>query len=294
MSYPSHPGPYGQYPGGPNPQYGGQQPMPSGPYGQPGGFGPPPPSGGNKAGVWIGVSIVVVALVAFAITAFVAPGFLVGGSKSQRAANHGTAEDFTVRGVAAQDLGDKVAEALKTGKSAAVTPLLCPDATEELKTFADEFREPQDVSYIEVMVGLGGKHEKEGLTTAVRPLSGSAVGRPDIAGEIPTSFTFVRQADGWCWQDLRDIVGYLEDFHDALNAGDLDTLHSMQCSDGSLGLLSDPLADAIALGGTWTMENHSYHVAGADADFVGGDATLDIGVSSSGGQFCVLSGILEK
>ncbi|WP_232286393.1 hypothetical protein [Saccharomonospora azurea] len=234
------------------------------------------------------------ALVAFAITAFVAPGFLVGGSESQRAANHGTAEDFTVRGVAAQDLGDKVAEALKTGKSAAVTPLLCPDATEELKTFADEFREPQDVGYIHVNVGFDGEDEKKGLTRAVVSLSGSAMGRPDIDGEIPTSFTFVRQADGWCWQDLRDIVGYLEDFHDALNAGDLDTLHSMQCLDRSLGFLSDPFADAIASGEKWTMENYSHRMAGANADFVGGDATLTIGVNSSDGGFCVMTGSLEK
>ncbi len=97
-----------------------------------------------------------------------------------------------------------------------------------------------------------------------------------------------------CEAIVRDIVGYLEDFRDTLNAGDLDTLHSMQCSDGSSGLLSDPLADAIALDEKWTVENLSHSPGISRADFVGGDATLDISVSSTSGEFCITSGTLEK
>lgn len=282
----------GQYHGGATPYHGGQVP-PAGPPGY-GGFPPPPPRK-KKTGLWVTLGIVVVALAAFAVTAFVVPGFLVEEeSKSKRAAKPYTAEDTTVQEETAQDFGRRVKDALQAGQPDAVTPLLCPDATEELKTFAEGLREPQPLTHVSVNGGIAGEDEKKGITRAVVPLSGSAVGHSDVDGEVPTSLLFHKGADGWCWQDLRDIVSYLEDFRDALNAGDLDALHSMQCSGEQLGMLSDPLADAIALGEKWTMKDPSHDPGASNVDFVGGDATLDIGISSTSGEFCVMSGFLEK
>ncbi|WP_307845702.1 hypothetical protein [Saccharomonospora sp. NB11] len=228
------------------------------------------------------------ALVVFAITAFVAPGFLVGDSDSQRAAQSRADEDLTVRGVSAQDLGDKVAKALKTGQSTAVTALMCPDATDALRAFAEQFQQPQNV-HIDAQGGFLGEDEKKGFASAMVSLTGSAVGRSDVDGKIPTGFTFVEQDDGWCWKDLRDMVSFLEDFRDTLNAGDLGALHSMHCMDGPPGFPSDPFEDAIALGVAWTVDNHRFTSIGGDADFVGGGATLRISFSNSRGDFCAMT-----
>lgn len=70
---------YGQPPYG-QPQYGQPQyGQPQYGYQQPGGFGgPPPPPKKNKTGLWVGLSVGAVVVIAFLVTGLIAPGFLLG------------------------------------------------------------------------------------------------------------------------------------------------------------------------------------------------------------------------
>ncbi|OQO92504.1 hypothetical protein B1813_09935 [Saccharomonospora piscinae] len=280
MTYPPQPGPapYGQYPGGPVPGNVGQYPVsgPPGPYGQPAGFGPPPPSGGGKAGLWIGVGIASVALVAFLITAFVAPGFLLGDDSES-----GGADGPLAAGGTARDLGDRIGDALQSGQPGAVTPLLCQDATDPLKKFAEGLREPQPPSYVEVT-------ERDGTASAVLTLSGPALGKPEITGQVTATGTLANQETGWCWRDFQDASGYLGQIGAALNSGDLDTLQAMKCQNGPVSL-GDPLADAVAAGGPYTARNVSFSGRMASADFVAAGGSLSVSTSVDKGRFCLLS-----
>ncbi|WP_037354017.1 hypothetical protein [Amycolatopsis orientalis] len=68
-----------QYPGYPQQPYGGTQQFPQQGWDQgqyPGGPGGEPPKS-NKTGLWIGIAVAVVVLVALGITGFVAPGFFL-------------------------------------------------------------------------------------------------------------------------------------------------------------------------------------------------------------------------
>ncbi len=284
MTYPPHPGPapHGQYSGGSAPHNVGQYPA-AGPPGVYGSFAPPPPPSGGKAGVWVGVGLAVVTLVVFVITAFVAPGFLVGDdSESERAAEVHTAVQRT-----AQDLGYSIKDALKAGQSNAVTPLLCPDATESLKTFAEGIRQPQPHF-------SGYAREDGGTATVDMRLFGDAVGRPDINGEVTAIADLEKQGGGWCWRDLQHSVGYLDELRDALNSGDVAALHSMQCPTSAVGAFSDPFAEAVVLDSHWTIQNPDYASSTMPgADFVSVGGTLEIGIQSSGGAFCIQTAILS-
>ena len=140
MTYPPQPGqpPYGQQPGDPYgqqpggqygtppsggfPQQGEQYPggqypqgFPQDPYGQQGGFGSQPPKK-SKTGLWIGLGIGVVAVVAFVITAFVAPGFLLSDDDDDS-----TSANSGGNSSGAQALAEKVHNGLIADDTATLT-----------------------------------------------------------------------------------------------------------------------------------------------------------------------------
>lgn len=69
---------YGQPPYGQPPGYGPQQP---------GGFGGPPPPKRNKTGLWAGLAVGAVAVIAFLVTGLLAPGFLLPEDDAQQQAD---------------------------------------------------------------------------------------------------------------------------------------------------------------------------------------------------------------
>src|SRR5699024_4692258 len=62
-------------------------------YGQPGGFGAPPPPKKKRTGLWVGLSTGAVLVITFLITGLVAPGFLLGDDEgtTSAAADSGSA-----------------------------------------------------------------------------------------------------------------------------------------------------------------------------------------------------------
>lgn len=184
MTYPPHPpDPYGQQGGyGQYPQYPpyGQNPYPYDPYGQyqqqgnlaqPGSFGAaPPPPKKRRTGLWVGVSAGAVVLVAFLITAFVAPGFLLN-DKGPREVARSTA--------AAIDAHDK----------AALRRLICSDASMTVRA----------------AIGAVDDVGSARLTSVRQQAPDHAVGEITVrAGgtRATVEAMFARQNDEWCWQDI--------------------------------------------------------------------------------------------
>lgn len=150
MTYPPHPGqpPYDQQPGqggyppagtfpqqgGPQPgQYPGQYPVgsPGGQYPSPGGFppgyGPQPPK--KKTGLWIGLSAAAVAVIAFVITAFLAPGFLLSDDGTDDNASANAGDGGAGNGdSSAEQVAQQLIDAANANNTATLTQLSCPDS----------------------------------------------------------------------------------------------------------------------------------------------------------------------
>jgi hypothetical protein len=294
MSYPSHPGPsYGQYSGGPAPQ--GHQPMPpTNPYGG------PPPSGGKKTGLWVGLGIGVVAVVAFVVTAFVAPGFLVGDdTRDDRAVRTDTPAGMSqpsspstglmtdlpeVDRTEAEELGSNMGEAMRAGQADALAALICADASETVKAFVSDLEEPQPGTYVHEVT------EVDGVARGSFASNGPALGKPEIQAQVTVVATLVPQKGGWCWQELQDSLTYFDGIAAALNGGELQTLRDMKCQ-YDVVTVDDPLADAVADDSEYAMRSVTPGGPTPSAEFVGGDNALRLTLSVQKGQFCLLSAL---
>lgn len=174
--YPQYPqygqDPYRQYPHYPQyPQYPYGQYQQPGDFAQPGSFGgPPPPPKRRRTGLWAGLSASAVLLIAFLVTAFVAPGFLLGEKGPQQIAQATTA---------AIDAHDKVA----------LRRLTCTDASVT----------------VQAAIGAVGNVRAARLESVRRPAPDRAVAEIAVrAGgtRATVDATFTRQGGEWCWQDV--------------------------------------------------------------------------------------------
>jgi hypothetical protein len=168
--YPQQPSQQPQYPGQFPSQFPGQQ-YPG--YSQ--GFGgPPAPPRKSKKGLWAGISAVVVLLIAFGVTGFLAPGFLVSGTKS--------------------DTADGAAQALVAGlnskDTAALTALKCGDATTTVGQAIDEVGKLTKVT-------LHGAAIRVSDTEYTADLDVTTTGKPS-----PYLSTFGQEGGKWCWKDI--------------------------------------------------------------------------------------------
>jgi hypothetical protein len=226
MTYPPQPGqpPYGQpgqgQPSGGFPQQGGQypgmqgypqqygQPDPSqygqvdpnqyaqmGPgqypqmdpsqYGQMSGWQPQEPKK-SKTGLWVGLGVAVVAVAAFVVTAFVAPGFLLSddegdsGGTGTSAGGQGNGEDGGPGPVAQQ-----IASALSNGDTATLQKLICANADE----------------LVHEVVGMAGSVGQVQLTGEPEVQGNQAIVR-GTADSYDVTAMLQNAGSGWCWQGV--------------------------------------------------------------------------------------------
>ncbi|WP_216211421.1 hypothetical protein [Amycolatopsis aidingensis] len=166
---------YGQYPGYPQ----------QGPYGQPGGYGQPPKK--PKTALWVSLAVVAVLLIAFGVTGFLAPGFLLSGDEDKKA-DSGTA----------QDTAEQIVAALNAKDANALNGLKCGDADEDVTQAI------QNVNRVEGARLTGPVQENGNSATA--PLEVTLKGQPTpLTGELG------KAGDKWCWKNwsmkLPDIPG---------------------------------------------------------------------------------------
>ena len=163
-------GQYGQYPQHPYSQYAYGQYQP-GDFAQPGSFGgPPPPPRKRRAGLWAGLSAGAALLIAFLITAFVAPGFLLSGKGPQ-------------------EIARATAAAIDAHDKAALHRLTCTDASVT----------------VGAAIGAVGNVRSAHLRSVRQPASDRAVAEIAVrAGGMRATVdaTFVRENGEWCWQDV--------------------------------------------------------------------------------------------
>lgn len=180
--YAQQPG-YGQQPGydpaaGYGQQYGydqSQHPYQA-QYGQPGGFGGPPPPPKSKTGLWVGIAIAVVVLFALGVTGFVAPGFFLSkDSQSTAAGPEATAQ--------------AIVDGLNGRNRAALAALKCADAERDIDEVLDNLDKASDVT-------LTGTEKTSG-TSASAKVNLKISGRPTTAsGELAAA------GDKWCWKSV--------------------------------------------------------------------------------------------
>ncbi|MFC4005521.1 hypothetical protein ACFS2C_25030 [Prauserella oleivorans] len=174
-AYPQQPGGYPQQGGYPQGAYAQQAGYQQYGYPQGGGFGPQPPK--KKTGLWVGIAVaVVVALGALAVTAFWAPGFLVGDDENA-ASDPKTVAQQVIDGINAKD-------------AAGLRKLTCPNAEQDLQE----------------VIGMVGQVSDAKLTGEVRQISDSkatASASVKVQGsEIQAESMFAKNGESWCWQSL--------------------------------------------------------------------------------------------
>ncbi len=302
MTYPPQPGqqPVGQYPGSPYPGFpsypGGQYPQGQNPYGQQGGYGPPPPKK-RRTGLWVTLSVTAAAVVAFAVTAFVAPGFLLGDDgESPNSADAGVGS--------AQALAEQLRDALDRQDSAALRELACPDATGMVTGTIAEVSEVSDAE-------IHGQVQENGDT---------ALARTSVTFyDIPITFdnTLVNRDGSWCWHDLaieggnlpgsdttgtpgeagsanaaQDGDAFLNEFVSTVNSGDTATAVSMVCP--GVNSTKEGVQKAASSGVTFTADGPATSEEDSDGSvsielsLTGDDgSTLSIAADNADGAFCV-------
>jgi hypothetical protein len=224
MTYPQQPGqqPYGQQPGwppAPGPGGGYQQQGQFPPGGQyPGGQYPGGPQlqKNGKTGLVVGISVAVVALVVFTVTAFVAPGFLladkdsdgtaVAGGTATSAENSGgcgtvggPADDGGVGDGSAQKVNalvSKIVQGFCDQDQDALTQLICPGS------------EPAIMGYVEE-AGLVEEFELRGEVNDAGPTATAEVRAVLVDGEQRVEaamiITVAYEGDDFCWRDVKEI-----------------------------------------------------------------------------------------
>jgi hypothetical protein len=179
--YGQQPG-YGQQPYGqpgytqPYPSYdqsGGGQYPPPGQY-PPGMYGVPPSGGGGgKKGLWIGLSVaLVVILAALGITGFWKPGFFVGGSG----------------GSGPQPVAQSIVDGLNKHDKAALKALVCANAESDVNDAIDEVNDVSNAKLSSVQAN--GDKATVVVAVTASDTTGTATGGLE------------KQNGKWCWHDL--------------------------------------------------------------------------------------------
>lgn len=308
MTYPPQPGqpPYGQQPGpygqggypqsGGFPQQGGQYPATAGypqqgqyqqgyyqqggqfGYPQGGGFGPPPPK--KKTGLWVGLSAGAVVVIAFVITAFVAPGFLLSDEEDGGGAGDGAG------GTGAAAVAQQIIDGLNNKDTAALNKLTCSGADQDVSEAIGSVNDIEKATLGEV--------KESGNTATAKAKVVVSGDEYDVVSEL------AKNGGNWCWQNLSiggtgtgtgptmtspseptgtgddtsggsggaaEAEAMIEEFIDAINNGDKATATDMLCSGagemskssldkvftGSAQLSADPVnEEGSASGSTYT------------------------------------------
>lgn len=220
MTYPPHsggqPGPYGQpgQPGGwqpppgqsPHPQSGqgyGQpqgysQPQGGQGYGQPYGGMPmgqphqPTPPAPKKTGLWVGISVAVVALAAFGVTGFVAPGFLLSDDESGSDSAGGS---FEFGDSEAAIVAEQLAEGWANGDYEGLKKLICPASEAALHGFAT------DAPYVTQFEITSGLQEQQNPPSASFRAKITLENKGERISE-EAELTVAKPSGSWCWSSI--------------------------------------------------------------------------------------------
>lgn len=207
MTYPQQPDqqPYGQQPGWP------PAPGPGGGYQQHGQFpypGGPPPRKNGRTGLLVGIGVVVVALAVFTVTAFVAPGFLLGDKESggtptsaqegggcgkggSPAADDGEVVDGSAQKVNA--LVSKIVQGFCDQDEEALTRLICPGSEPAVQGYVDEADLVEEFE-------LSGKVKDEGPTATAKVHAVLLDGKRRIEADMVITLAYGE--DDFCWDDM--------------------------------------------------------------------------------------------
>jgi hypothetical protein len=192
-------------------QYG-QQPPPMGGGGMGGGMGggfggpgPQPPKK-SKTGLLVGVIVAVVAIAAFAVTAFIAPGFLLSEDKGGSGGTAATGEKDPGGDEGGGDDGggddggsdataliNQIVQGFQNKDSATLDGLICPGSEPGIRGFTEEAKYVQEFE-------LKGEVQETGDTATAQAHAVLDSGEEQAEGDV--TLTVANQGGSWCWKDM--------------------------------------------------------------------------------------------
>lgn len=213
MGQQPHPGP-GQY--GQQPPMGGGG-MGGGMGGGFGGPGPQPPKK-SKTGLMVGIIVAVVAIAAFAVTAFVAPGFLLSEDKGGTAATSENSGEGTGGDEGGGDTGgggeggdsgggddsggsdataliNQIVQGFQNKDSATLDGLVCPGSEPAIHGYTEEAEFVQEFE-------LQGEVQESGDTATAK--AHAVLNNGEETAEGVVTLTVANKGGSWCWDDMED------------------------------------------------------------------------------------------
>lgn len=193
MTYPQQQ-PYGQQPGWPS----APGPYPSGPQ----------PRKKSKTGLVAGIAVAVVALLVFTITAFVAPGFLLGdedsggtatsagedgGCGTSASPDDGGVTDGSAQKVAA--LVAKIVQGFCEQDQDGLTRLVCPGSEPAIRGYVEEADLVEEFE-------LKGEIDDRGPTATAEVRAVLVDGAQRV--EATMVITLAYEGDDFCWKDMAE------------------------------------------------------------------------------------------
>ncbi|TWE30049.1 hypothetical protein [Prauserella muralis] len=277
------------------------------PYGYPqggGGWGGPPPPK-SRAGLWAGLGAGALAVVAFVITAFVAPGFLLGDDSGDPPGGAGAQAGGQGGGNSAEAFAQGIVAAFNNSDTNTLNAAMCPGAEPDVSEVIGQ------ASVVENM--------KLGAVKSVSDTEATAEVSLTAAGSPMTAVAALKNEGGnWCWDGITmgsagsspsvgasesssapapgtgggDPDGVVSRFVEAVNNGDKNAAMSLVCPDQEYTVGTDverAIGDSAKLTAGPAEQDGSVYTAevtGTDDD---GRVEGAVGVSDDG---CVIGLVL--
>ncbi|ASR38620.1 hypothetical protein BAY61_30550 [Prauserella marina] len=255
--------------GGQYDQYGQYQQQQYG-YPQGGEYGGPPKK--SKTGLWVGLSVLLVALVAFGVTGFLAPGFLLGDDEDEKTPGGGGEEG------GAQAVAEQIITGLKNKDAAALNGLKCSNAGEDIDQVINSVSTVEDARLGEV---------NENGDTATATASITAAGQQfEVSGDL------AKENGKWCWQDVA--MGGVEPPPATEETGTTEEPGGTGTTEGT-GTLTETEAESVASGFIDALNSgnaeqakaalcpESAQINGPYVDIIAGDSP-DLSIGSMSGE----------
>lgn len=173
------------------------------PYGQQPGWPPvPQPQKKARTGLAVGIGVVVVALVVFAVTAFVAPGFLLDDKASSAAddtsCGTGPAADDGMSDGSAQKVNalvSKIIQGFCDQDQDALTQLICTGSEPAIRGYVEEADRVEEFA-------LRGEINDAGPTATAEVRAVLVDGGRRVEADM--LITLAYEGDDFCWQDMEE------------------------------------------------------------------------------------------
>jgi len=153
-----------------------------------------PPAPKRKTGLWVGISVAVVALAAFGVTGFVAPGFLLDDEESDSDGSTGVVEFGDSEAATA---AEQFAQSWADSDSEAIKKMICPGEEAALTGYA------VDAAHVTRFQPSSELTEQQNPPSASFRAKLSLENRGEHL-DVEAEFTLAKPSGSWCWAAIEE------------------------------------------------------------------------------------------